>query len=563
MEHKWWKEVVAYQIYPRSFQDSNGDGIGDLKGIITRLDYIKNLGIDVLWLSPIYPSPNHDNGYDISNYEDIMPEFGTMQDFDELLKQTHQRGIKLILDLVVNHTSDQHPWFRESRKSRNNPYRDYYIWKDPVDGHEPTNWGSYAGDSAWKFDPVTGQYYLHQFYESQPDLNWDNPKVREEIFRMMKWWCDKGIDGFRMDVITLLSKPEVYRDGPVVPGEKYAFCGDFTAHGPHEHEYLKEMYDKVLSHYDLLTVGEASRITPEEALKYAGNDTHELNMTFWFDHVDQFNSKLTRWTYDKMKLSGLKSVFSNWEKALDGKAWNALFFENHDQPRSLQRWGTENPKYFKQSAKGLATVLLGLQGTPFIFEGEELGEVDSTFTNIDEVNSPSSRIAYQKLVEDEHIYSKETMMDLISRSSCDTARVPMRWDGTELAGFTTGRPWIGINPNHREINVSEEEKDPDSVLWYYRKLIRLRKKIPALIYGSYSLRNPDDEKMWLFDRNLEADHENKGDHLLVLVSFSEDPIRLTGKDREDIVGAEVITATFHADHCDVIPPFGSAIYRIS
>ena len=434
MERAWWKEAVVYQIYPRSFMDSNGDGIGDLNGITSRLDYLKELGVDVIWLSPIYQSPNDDNGYDISDYQAIMKEFGTMEDFDRMIAGIHERGMRLVMDLVVNHTSDEHPWFLESRKSKDNPYRDYYIWREGKDGKVPNNWGSYFSGSAWQHDDATDMYYLHLFSKKQPDLNWENPKVREEVFSMMNWWCgEKGIDGFRMDVISLISKRPGLPDGPKGPEALYGYAD--CANGPRVHEFLKEMNQKVLSHYDLMTVGEAAGVTIEEAKKYAGFNENELNMVFHFEHVGLDGGEHGKWTDKRVPLSAFKKVMSDWQTELDGRAWNSLYLSNHDQPRSISRFGDDSPEYRVVCAKMLATCLHMMQGTPYVYQGEELGMTNMHFADISEVRDIDSINAYHEMSE-AGLISKEDMMRFICLKGRDNARTPMQWDDSENAGFT-------------------------------------------------------------------------------------------------------------------------------
>lgn len=519
MQKAWWKEAVVYQIYPRSFMDSNGDGIGDLQGIIKKLDYIKNLGITVIWVSPIYKSPNKDNGYDISDYQAIMDEFGTMEDFDELLKEIHQRGMKLVMDLVVNHTSDQHKWFLESRKSKDNKYRDYYIWKDPVDGHEPTNWGSYFSGSAWQFDETTGQYYLHQFVPEQPDLNWDNPVVRKEVFDMMTWWCEKGIDGFRMDVISLISKPEEYKDGPVKEGEKYSFCGAVTANGPHEHEYLQEMNQKVLSRYNLLTVGETSCVTLEEAKKYARSDGKELSMVFQFEHMDVDSDEHGKWTDKKLYLPDLKEVLNRWQKGLEEVAWNSLYWNNHDQPRVVSRWGNDSGEYRELSAKMLATCLHMMQGTPYVYQGEELGMTNVYFDKLEDYRDIES-IQYYTELTDSGLMDPDYMMKCLMLRSRDNARTPMQWNDSEQAGFTKGQPWIKVNPNYKEINAKSQLADPDSIFHYYQKLIRIRKEKDIVVYGEFEPLYREDDQIFAYVRRLGEER------LLTVCNFSEHPAEM-------------------------------------
>ena len=523
MQKAWWKEAVVYQIYPRSFMDSNGDGIGDLQGIIKKLDYIKNLGITVIWVSPIYKSPNKDNGYDISDYQAIMDEFGTMEDFDELLKEIHQRGMKLVMDLVVNHTSDQHKWFLESRKSKDNKYRDYYIWKDPVDGHEPTNWGSYFSGSAWQFDETTGQYYLHQFVPEQPDLNWDNPVVRKEVFDMMTWWCEKGIDGFRMDVISLISKPEEYKDGPVKEGEKYSFCGAVTANGPHEHEYLQEMNQKVLSRYNLLTVGETSCVTLEEAKKYARSDGKELSMVFQFEHMDVDSDEHGKWTDKKLYLPDLKEVLNRWQKGLEEVAWNSLYWDNHDQPRAVSRFGNDSEEYREISAKMLATCLHFMKGTPYIYQGEELGMTNRKCRDFSEFRDIEIKNAYRDFVGG-GILDEETMLKFVNAIGRDNARFPMHWDDSDNAGFTTGTPWISVNENYKKINAAAQVNDPDSIFSYYKKLIELRHQMEIIVYGVYKSKAIEHPDVFAYTRTL-------GDEkLFVVCNFREQEMDFTLED---------------------------------
>ena len=511
MKKAWWKEAVVYQIYPRSFCDSNGDGIGDLNGITSKLDYLKELGIDVIWLSPVYKSPNDDNGYDISDYEDIMTEFGTMDDFDKMLAAAHERGIKIVMDLVVNHTSDEHPWFVESRSSKDNEKRDYYIWKEGKDGKEPTNWGSAFSGPAWKYDEKTDMYYLHLFSVKQPDLNWENPKVRKEVFDMMTRWCEKGIDGFRMDVISLISKPEGYPDAKVV-----GLYGDMgiCANGPKVHDYLKEMNEKVLSKFDIMTVGETAGVTLEEAKKYANTDGSELNMVFQFEHMDLDGGEKFKWSTKPMPLVPLKENLTKWQKGLDGVAWNSLYFCNHDQPRIVSRLGDESDAYRELSAKCIATCLHMMQGTPYVYQGEELGMTNTVFNSVDDFRDLESINAYRELVES-GLYTDEDMFPKIAHKSRDNARTPMQWDASENAGFTTGTPWIAVNPNYKKINVADQLKREDSVFHYYQKLIRLRKENEIIVYGNYELLLPEDENIFAYVRTLD------NQKLLVVCNFSK------------------------------------------
>lgn len=537
MERAWWKEAVVYQIYPRSFMDSNGDGVGDLNGITSRLDYLKELGVDVIWLSPIYQSPNDDNGYDISDYRAIMKEFGTMEDFDRMIAGIHERGMRLVMDLVVNHTSDEHPWFLESRKSKDNPYRDYYIWREGKDGKVPNNWGSYFSGSAWQHDDATDMYYLHLFSKKQPDLNWENPKVREEVFSMMNWWCgEKGIDGFRMDVISLISKRPGLPDGPKAPEALYGYAD--CANGPRVHEFLKEMNEKVLSHYDLMTVGEAAGVTIDEAKKYAGFNEHELNMVFHFEHVGLDGGEHGKWTDKRVPLAAFKKVMSDWQTELDGKAWNSLYLSNHDQPRSISRFGDDSPEYRVVCAKMLATCLHMMQGTPYVYQGEELGMTNMPFADISEVRDIDSINAYHEMSE-AGLISKEDMMRFIRLKGRDNARTPMQWDDSENAGFTTGTPWIGVNPNYRTINAKAALADEDSVFHYYQKLIALRKEQPILVYGHYTLLEPDHESLYVYTRTLE---EQK---MLVICNFTKEEVSY--EIPAEFGGAQVLISNYGRD----------------
>lgn len=514
MERKWWKESVVYQIYPRSFMDSNGDGIGDIKGITSKLDYLKELGIDVIWLSPVYQSPNDDNGYDISDYQAIMQEFGNMEDFDEMLAAAHERGIKIMMDLVVNHTSDEHRWFVESRKSKNNPYRDYYIWRDAKDGREPNNWGSCFGGSAWQYDETTDMYFLHLFSKKQPDLNWDNKVVRREVFDMMTWWLEKGVDGFRMDVISMISKVPGLPDGPKDKDALYGDFGPSVINGPHVHDYLKEMRKEVLSKFDTITVGETSGVTVEEAVKYAADDESELNMVFQFEQNDLDGGEHGKWNLNKIYLPDLKAVLNRWQTYLEGKAWNSLYWSNHDQPRIVSRLGNDTEAYRELSAKMLATCLHMMKGTPYIYQGEELGMTNVPFASMDEFRDIESINAYREYTEN-GIIAPEDMMKYLNYKSRDNARTPMQWSDEENGGFTKGTPWIKINPNYTTINAKEQMEREDSVFHYYQKLISLRKKEPVIVYGTFALLMPEDEDIFMYTRTYEQEK------LLVICNFSQ------------------------------------------
>ena len=511
MKKAWWKEAIVYQIYPRSFCDSNGDGIGDLNGITSKLDYLKELGIDVIWLSPVYKSPNDDNGYDISDYEAIMTEFGTMDDFDKMLSEAHERGIKIVMDLVVNHTSDEHPWFVESRSSKDNPKRDYYIWKEGKNGKEPNNWGSAFSGPAWKYDEKTDMYYLHLFSVKQPDLNWENQKVRKEVFDMMTRWCKKGIDGFRMDVISLISKPEGFPDAKVV-----GLYGDMNicANGPKVHDYLKEMNQKVLSKFDIMTVGETAGVTLDEAKRYANSEGSELNMVFQFEHMNLDSGEKFKWSTKHIPLVPLKENLTKWQLGLDDVAWNSLYFCNHDQPRIVSRLGDDSDEFRELSAKCIATCLHMMQGTPYVYQGEELGMTNTVFNSVDDFRDLESVNAYRELIES-GLYTKEDMFPKIAHKSRDNARTPMPWDTSENAGFTTGTPWLALNPNYNKINVADQLKREDSVFHYYQKLIKLRKEYEIIVYGKYELLLPDDEHIFAYVRTL------GNQKLLVVCNFSK------------------------------------------
>ena len=514
MEKRWWKESVVYQIYPRSFCDSNGDGIGDLNGITGKLDYLKELGIDVIWLSPVYKSPNDDNGYDISDYQAIMDEFGTMEDFDRMLATAHEKGIKIMMDLVVNHTSDEHKWFIESRKSTDNPYRDYYIWRPAKeDGSLPNNWGSCFSGPAWEYDKTTDMYFLHLFSKKQPDLNWDNPAVRQDVFDMMNWWLKKGVDGFRMDVISLISKEPGLPDKE--PGINGYATFNVSANGPHVHEYLQEMRQKALNNADTITVGECSGVTLEEAKKYARSDEKELNMVFQFEHMDvDSDEKAGKWTTRKMDLRNLKKILTRWQKGLQDIAWNSLYWENHDQPRSVSRFGNDSDEYREISAKMLATCIHMMQGTPYVYQGEELGMTNCPFNTLDNFRDLESINAFHELTEQGKM-TEEDMMAAIGYKGRDNARTPMQWDDSAYAGFSTTNPWIMVNPNYTKINAKDQVNRKDSVFKYYQKLIKLRHESELIVYGTYDLILDDDKDIYAYIRTL-------GDEkLIVYCNFSE------------------------------------------
>jgi alpha-glucosidase len=476
----WWKEAVCYQIYPRSFKDSNGDGIGDLQGIVSKLDYLKEFGVDVLWICPFFKSPNADNGYDISDYQDIMDEFGTMEDFELLLEESHKRGLKVILDLVINHTSDEHPWFVESRSSKNNTKRDWYIWSDGKNGQEPNNWESIFSGSAWALDSQTNQYYMHLFHEKQPDLNWENKDVRHALYDMVNWWLDKGIDGFRVDAISHIKK----RPGmPDLPNpEKLDYVSSFDMHMNQEgiHEFLKELKEETFDKYDIMTVGEANGVKIHQADDWVGEENGKFNMVFQFEHLGLWE----KGTNNSVDVIGLKNTLSKWQTELHEKGWNALFFENHDQPRSVSTWGNDN-EYWLESAKMLGACYFFMQGTPFIYQGQEIGMTNVQYDSIDDYDDQGMKNFYR--IETTKGRSHEEIMEIIWRTGRDNSRTPMQWDSTSEAGFTTGKPWIMTNENHKTINVASQISDANSIYSFYKKMIELRKANSVLIYGKYEL----------------------------------------------------------------------------
>jgi glucan 1,6-alpha-glucosidase len=496
---KWWQNAVVYQVYPRSFQDSNGDGIGDIPGITSRLDYLEELGIDAIWLSPVYASPNDDNGYDISDYQAIHPEFGTMEDMDELIAEGEKRGIRIVMDLVVNHTSDEHNWFVEARKSKDNAYRDYYIWRDPVDGQAPNDLTSAFSGSAWTFDEDSGQYYLHLFSRKQPDLNWENERMRQDVYKMMNFWLDKGVGGFRMDVIDLIGK---------LPDEK------LTANGPKLHDYLKEMHEHTLKGRDVMTVGETWSATPDSAKLYSDPARNELSMVFQFEHMmlDEQPGK-SKWDLKELDLVEWKQALSKWQVAFKEDGWNSLFWNNHDTPRVVSRWGNDDT-YRVESAKCFAILLHLMKGTPYIYQGEEIGMTNRIITSIDEVDDIESRNMYHERLEQG--YSKEEILHAINVKGRDNARTPVQWDSSEHAGFTTGEPWLAVQPNYTSINVEQALSDKESVFHTYKQLIQLRKDHPAIVWGDYTLLLPDHPNVFAYERQYQ------GEKWVVLASISDE-----------------------------------------
>lgn len=558
MKTNWWKESIVYQIYPRSFKDSNGDGIGDLNGVSEKLDYLKELGVDVIWMSPIYQSPNDDNGYDISDYKNIMTEFGTMEDFDRLLKGAHDRGLRIMMDLVVNHTSDEHPWFLESKKTEKTKYRDYYIWKEPVENGPPTTWGSVFSGSAWEYNEDLRQYYLHLFSKKQPDLNWENNELRQEVYAMMKFWLNKGIDGFRMDVINFISKDQSYPVGIVNEGSPYSSFGAYCINGPRIHEFLKEMNREVLSRYDIMTVGETPDVTPEIALGYVGSNRGELNMVFQFEHVSLGDGPEGKWSNLPVKLTALKQVMSKWQYGLEKEGWNSLYWNNHDQPRAVSRFGNDS-EYRVESAKMLATCLHMLKGTPYIYQGEELGMTNVAFESLQDYRDIETHNAYRELVEQGGKDPAWMMKGIYARGR-DNARTPVQWDSTEHAGFTTGTPWIRVNPNYTTINAVSQVGDEKSIFNYYRKLIQLRKQYPVIVYGEYALLAEEDEKVYAYTRTYE------GTKLLVICNFSAEasafelPEEFRGSDRKLLISNYEMQTVM--DDSIALKPYEAMVYLV-
>jgi oligo-1,6-glucosidase len=555
----WWRTAVVYQIYARSFADSDGDGIGDLLGIASRLDYIAALGVDVIWLSPVYPSPQDDAGYDISDYEDIDPRFGTLADFDALLRAIHERGMRLVMDLVVNHTSDEHPWFVASRSSREDPKRDWYWWRSAragmapgAPGAEPTNWGSAFSGPAWDLDPATGEYYLHLFSRKQPDLNWETPAVREAVYAMMRRWLDRGVDGFRMDVVNLISKDPALPDGSVLDGSPYARALPHVNCGPRIHEFLQEMHREVFADREdrLLTVGEMPGVTIDEAKLFTDPAREELDMVFQFEHVD-LDHGATKWDVRPLRLADLKASFGRWQAGLAERGWNSLYWNNHDQPRVVSRFGDDG-EHRVRSAKMLGTVLHLHRGTPYVYQGEELGMTNAPFRalgdfrDIESLNHYAEAVAAGATPEDVLV-----AMRLVGR---DNARTPMQWDASEQAGFTTGTPWIAVNPNHDEVNAAAALADPDSVFHHYRQLIEMRHTEPAVALGDFTMRTPDDERVYAFTRRL------GGVELLVLGNFSAAEVE--APEAREWASAELVLGNFEppADH-GTLRAWEARVYR--
>jgi alpha-glucosidase len=557
MKKVWWKEAVAYQVYPRSFMDSNGDGIGDLQGMISKLDYIKDLGIDVIWICPMYKSPNDDNGYDISDYQDIMDDFGTMADFDQLLEEVHNRGMKLIIDLVINHTSDEHPWFIESRSSKDHPKRDWYIWRDGKDGNEPNNWESIFSGSAWKYDENTQQYYLHLFSTKQPDLNWRNKEVRNSLYEMINWWLDKGIDGFRVDAISHINKEEGLEDMPNEMGLKYVPSFDKHMNVNGIHKYLQELKEETFSKYDIMTVGEANGVKAEDKEdldEWVGEEKGKFNMVFQFEHLSLWDAGKKK----KLDIVELKNVLSKWQKGLENKGWNALFIENHDQPRRVSTWGNDE-QYWYESATALGAMYFLMQGTPFIYQGQEIGMTNVKFNSIEDYNDVADKNMYR--IKREEGVAHEDIMDVIWSSSRDNSRTPMQWSSEQNAGFTTGKSWLGVNKNFKEINVENQLQDESSVLHFYKKMIQLKKKNEVFTYGVYNLILDEHPQIYAYTRTM------NNDKVVVFSNLSEE--LATWDDVLDFsVGSEDLLLTNHdvLDHDLVskftLKPYETRVYRI-
>ena len=548
MGKKWWHDKVAYQIYPKSFLDTNGDGIGDLRGIISKLDYLKKLGIDIIWLSPIYKSPFVDQGYDIADYYAIAEEFGTMEEFDELLAEAKKRDMHIIMDLVINHCSDKHEWFQKALADPDGAFADYFYFRKGKNGNPPSNYRSYFGGSCWEKVPGTDKYYFHMFAKEQPDLNWDNDKVRQKIYEMMRWWLEKGVDGFRMDVISLISKNPAFPDGEI--HGLYGDLAPYCAHGPHVHEYLKEMNREVLSQYDIMTVGETSCVTLEEAKKYAGEDRQELNMVFQFEHVELGSGIYGKWNDQPIDLIALKKVFKKWEEGLEGIGWNALFWSNHDQPRAVSRYGNDG-EYREYSAKMLGVCLHLMKGTPYIYQGEELGMTNAGFTDLSDYRDLESINAYHELVEVQGV-APEQMMRYLGKVSRDNARTPMQWNTETNAGFTTGTPWIKVNENYKKINAAAQLKDPDSIYNFYRRLIQIRHEEEIVVSGSFEMLMEESRQIFAYQRVLD---DKK---LVVLCNFTPNHVTFDGVPKK----AEIMIGNYKNGGGTYLRPYEAIAYKV-
>ncbi|WP_284037271.1 alpha-glucosidase [Neobacillus sp. 114] len=543
---QWWKKSVVYQIYPRSFRDSNGDGIGDLPGIIEKLDYLKLLGVDIIWLSPIYDSPNDDNGYDIRNYQEIMNEFGTMADFDRLLEEIHKRDMKLMMDLVVNHTSDEHEWFVQSKQSKDNPYRDYYIWREGKDGKEPNNWGSFFSGPAWEYDEATNEYYLHLFSKKQPDLNWENPKVRQEVYQMMKFWLKKGVDGFRMDVINMISKAPGLPDGVQHSGQLFGDGAPYFMNGPRIHEFLQEMNNEVLSQYPTISVGEMPGTTPEDAILYTNPNRREVNMIFTFEHMDLDSAPGGKWNLKPLNLLDLKENLAKWQTAIHNRGWNSLYWNNHDQPRIVSRFGNDE-EYRVESAKMLAACLHFMQGTPYIYQGEEIGMTNVKFKSLEDYRDIETINMYKE--RKSQGYSHEEIMTSIYAKGRDNARTPMQWDDAEHAGFTTGTPWIKVNPRYQEVNVKSALDDKNSIFYFYQKLIALRKELDIIVEGDFQLLLEDHPELFAYERKW------KEESVIVICNFGDKDMSVENELLTRISDYNVILSNYEGSNIEKLRPF--------
>jgi len=557
-DKKWWKEAVVYQIYPRSFNDSNNDGIGDINGIINKLEYIKDLGVDIIWLCPIYKSPNADNGYDISDYQKVLDEFGDLDDVETLIKEVHNKNMKIILDLVVNHTSDEHHWFIKSRESRESSLRDYYIWKDGKDNNPPNNWGSIFGGSAWKYDQKTKQYYLHLFDVKQPDLNWENIEVRNKIYRRMRWWLDKGIDGFRMDVINMLSKDQRFPDGNIQKDEKYGDGSPYFLNGPKLYDYLSEMGEEVLFDYDIMTVGETPGFGIDNAKMFSKHEDKDLlNMVFHFEHMAVDRDNKNKWNDQQFNLKLLKDIYSKWNKGLYKKGWNAVYLGNHDQPRIVSRFGNEI-NYRKESAKMLATLLLTMPGTPYLYQGDEIGMTNVKFEDIGKYRDVETINHYRRETKNR---SKNEVMSEIHRTSRDNARTPMQWDDSVNADFTKSTPWINLNPNYKEINVKKSLNDKDSILNYYKKMIQTRKNNKALIYGDYNTLLYENNSVFAYKRTY------KNLKYLIILNFFSDYLEISLPDNIDFNNFDLLISNYndneHNNKEIYLKPYESLVFKLS
>ncbi|WP_099191615.1 glycoside hydrolase family 13 protein [Tepidibacter mesophilus] len=554
MKKVWWKEAVAYEIYPRSFMDSNKDGIGDLNGIISKLDYLKDLGIDVIWICPMYKSPNDDNGYDISDYQDIMDEFGTMDDFDNLLNEVHNRDMKLIIDLVVNHTSDEHPWFIESKSSKESPKRDWYIWREGKDDKEPNNWESIFGGSAWAYDEKTDEYFLHLFSKKQPDLNWENEDARQAVYDMVNWWLDKGIDGFRVDAISHINKEKGLKDMPNEEGLRYVPSFDKHMNVDGIHKYLEMLRDNSFAKYDIMTVGEANGVKTEDAELWVGEKQGKFNMVFQFEHLDLWDAQNNK----ELDIVELKKVLTKWQKGLEDKGWNALYIENHDIPRVVSTWGNDK-EYLRECSTSLALMYFMMQGTPFIYQGQEIGMTNVAFKNIDEYDDVRTKNTYNIKIDEG--MSHEKIMKLVWATSRDNSRTPMQWDDTENAGFTTGQPWIGINPNYKDINVKKQLNNPKSVLNFYKKMINIKKENEIFTYGKYDIILLHHDKIYAYTRTL-------GDEKVVVICNLKDTDASYEYNDFDLSHDKLLLSNYDVKYHDdtsniTLKPYEARLYKVT